>query len=213
MNLKDRAILITEALQKQYSDAECTLDAVLPHELLISARLSAQCTDARVNTVTKTLFSRYRSVDEFAAADINELENIVRSCGFFKIKSRDIIAMCKMLSEKHGGIVPDTMEQLLELPGVGRKTANLILGDLYGKPAIVTDTHCIRIANRLGLCDSLDPVKVEKALLKLIPTAESSMFCHRLVLHGRAVCAARKARCEICRLNELCVKKIEIHKK
>jgi endonuclease-3 len=204
MKNSHKALQITKALEEEYPDADCTLDTTSGHELLVSTRLSAQCTDARVNVVTKTLFARYTSIEEFADANITELENIIHSCGLYKTKARDIIAMSKMLLELYDGIVPDTLEQLLKLPGVGRKTANLVVGDLFGKPAIVTDTHCIRISNRLGLCKTADPFKVEMALKKVIPAEKSSMFCHRLVLHGRAVCNARKPKCEICCLKEYC---------
>jgi endonuclease-3 len=204
MKTKEKALLITKALEVEYPDALCSLESTSAHELLVSTRLSAQCTDARVNVVTKTLFARYKNIKEFANADVTELEDIIRSCGLYKTKARDIIAMSKMLLEQLGGIVPDTLEQLLKLPGVGRKTANLIMGDLFGKPAIVTDTHCIRISNRLGLCKSTDPFKVEMALKKLIPEEKSSKFCHRLVWHGRAVCNARKPVCEKCCLKEFC---------
>ena len=204
MDIKEKALLITAALENEYPDAVCSLESSTAHELLVSTRLSAQCTDARVNVVTKTLFSRYKSIKEFADADVSELEGIIYSCGFYKTKALSIIAMSKMLLTRYSGVVPDTIEQLLKLPGVGRKTANLILGDLYGKPAIVTDTHCIRISNRLGLCKTTDPFKVEMALRKLIPEEKSSMFCHRLVFFGRDTCNARKPLCEKCCLMELC---------
>jgi len=204
MKLKEKSIHITNLLEAEYPDATCSLITSTPHELLVSTRLSAQCTDARVNVVAKTLFAHYKSIEDFANADLTELEAEIYSCGFYKIKAKDIIAMSKMLLESFDGIVPDTLEQLLTLPGVGRKTANLILGDLFGKPAIVTDTHCIRISNRLGLCNTNDPYKVEMALIKLIPAEKSTLFCHRLVLHGRAVCNARKPICENCCIQEFC---------
>lgn len=197
---------ITELLKKEYPEAECSLTYKMPHELLIATRLAAQCTDARVNIVTPALFARYTSPQEFAQAELAELEALIASCGLFKTKARDIIEMCKRLVEVYNGNVPDTMEELLTLRGVGRKTANLILGDIYGKPAVVTDTHCIRISNRLGLAASKDPLKVENSLREAIEPEEQNDFCHRLVLHGRAVCTARNPKCNICSLNKVCPK-------
>lgn len=207
MNKIKRAAEIVKALEENYPDAHCSLESRNALELLIATRLSAQCTDARVNIVTKDLFSKYKSAREFAGADLADIENIIHSCGLYKTKARDIIAMCKMLCEKYGSKVPDTIEELVKLPGVGRKTANLIVGDIYGKPSIVVDTHCIRLSNRLGLADSKDPVKVEKQLREIIPPEKSGMFCHRLVWHGRAVCKARKPECENCCLADLCENK------
>jgi endonuclease-3 len=176
------------------------------HELLFAARLAAQCTDARVNTVTPILFKKYPTLEDFAQADIGELEKIIFSCGFYKTKARDIIAAASMLLKDFDGLVPDNMEGLLKLPGVGRKTANLMLGDIFNKPAVVVDTHCIRLSNRIGLVGTKNPTKIEMALKKILPPVKSSDFCHRLVLHGRAVCKARKPDCSKCCLAELCRK-------
>lgn len=208
MTKKERALLAVEALKKEYPDALCSLTAQNPLELLIATRLSAQCTDARVNLVTPALFAKYPTLDDYCNADVKDIEEIIHSCGFYHGKARDIIAMTQKIKSDFGGKVPDTMEGLTSLQGVGRKTANLILGDIYGKPAVVTDTHLIRLANRIGLVETKDPVKVETALRKLLPPDESNNFCHRTVLHGRAVCTARKANCEACILNEFCKKKI-----
>ena len=208
MTKKERALLAVEALKKEYPDALCSLTAQNPLELLIATRLSAQCTDARVNLVTPALFAKYPTLDDYCNADVKDIEEIIHSCGFYHGKARDIIAMAQKIKNDFGGKVPDTIEDLTSLQGVGRKTANLILGDVYGKPAVVTDTHLIRLANRIGLVETKDPVKVETALRKLLPPDESNNFCHRTVLHGRAVCTARKANCEACILNEFCKKKI-----
>ena len=202
--LRGRASCIVSALKTAYPEAPCTLTYLKDYELLFSVRLAAQCTDARVNIVTGTLFQDYPTLESFAEADLAALEEAVRPCGFYRVKARDIIASACMLLAEYQGRVPDTMEALLRLPGVGRKTANLILGDLYGQGGIVVDTHCLRIANRLGLCATDDPYKVELSLDPLIPKREQSAFCHALVLHGRAVCAARKPRCEGCVLAEWC---------
>ena len=204
---KQKSAKITESLKREYPDAACSLVYGKDYELLISARLSAQCTDARVNTVTPALFARYTSPREFAEADVRELESYIESCGLYKTKAADIVEMCRRLVDVYGGKVPDNMDDLLTLRGVGRKTANLILGDVYGKPAVVTDTHCIRIANRLGLADTKDPRKVEDALREAIAPEEQSDFCHRLVLHGRAVCTARGPKCDKCVLADLCEKR------
>lgn len=204
MDKKIRALKIVETLEKNYPDAHCSLESRNALQLLIATRLSAQCTDARVNIVTKDLFSKYKTAAEFAAADIEDIEKIIHSCGLYKTKARDIIKMCRMLAEKYDSKVPDTIDELVKLPGVGRKTANLIVGDIYGKPSIVADTHCIRLSNRLGLADSKDPVKVEKQLREIIPPEKSGMFCHRLVYHGREVCKARAPQCEVCCLLDLC---------
>ena len=195
---------IIQLLEESYPDPICALEYKKDYELLFATRLAAQCTDARVNTVTPVLFKRYPSLEALAGADIKEMEDIVHPCGFYRVKARDIIAASAMLLGVFGGRVPDTMEELLRLPGVGRKTANLILGDIYNKPAVVVDTHCIRISNRLGLVDTKDPVKIEASLRKILPPDKSSDFCHRLVLHGRAVCTARNPACSICRLTEIC---------
>ena len=182
----------------------CELNYNAPHELLIATRLSAQCTDKRVNATTPELFATFPGIREFSVADIRAIERIIRPCGFYKIKSADIKGICTALLENHNGVIPNDMDSLLKLPGVGRKTANLILGELYGQPAIVADTHVIRLSNRLGLVLSKDPYKVEMTLRELIPAAESLNFCHRLVLHGRAVCKARKPSCVQCKLKEVC---------
>ena len=197
---------IIRLLELEYPLAECSLDYEKAYELLFAVRLAAQCTDARVNMITPALYKRFPTLESFAEADIAEVEEYVHSCGFFRAKARDIVGSAKMLLENYGGIVPDSMEELLKLPGVGRKTANLILGDVYKIPgSTVVDTHCIRITNRLGLVDNLkDPVKIEMELRKILPPDKSSDFCHRMVLHGRAVCDARKPDCESCCLKALC---------
>ena len=204
MTKKQKAQEAVQRLKEAYPDAICSLESTQPHELLIATRLSAQCTDARVNLVTKVLFDRYRTIHDFATANLSDVEEIVHPCGLYKTKARDIIAMCQMLEQQFYSTVPDDMEQLLQLPGVGRKTANLVLGDVYGKPAIVCDTHCIRITNHLGLTDTKDPFKCEMQLQKVLPPQESNDFCHRLVLHGRAVCKARSPQCAQCCLKDLC---------
>ena len=208
MTKKQRAILLIEALKKEYPEAICSLTADNPFELLIATRLSAQCTDARVNLVTPALFSKYRTLDDYVNADVKDIEHIIHSCGFYHGKARDIIEMAKGVRDRFGGVVPDNIEDLTSLQGVGRKTANLIVGDVYKKPAVVADTHLIRLTNRMGLVDSKDPKKVEMELKKILPPDESNDFCHRCVLHGRAVCTARKAYCENCCANEYCKKMI-----
>ncbi|MBR2743665.1 MAG: endonuclease III [Clostridia bacterium] len=202
--LKDKAKHIVEELKREYPDALCSLESENPVELLIATRLSAQCTDARVNIVTRELFARYKTIEDYAVADIAELEAIVRPCGFYKVKAQNIRDMCRMLLSDFGGEVPDNMDDLLKLPGVGRKTANLILGDVYKRPAIVADTHAIRISNLLGLCNSKDPVKVEMQLKSSVEPSEQSDLCHRFVLHGRAVCVARRPKCGVCVLAPYC---------
>lgn len=196
---------IIEALKKLYPDAICSLDYQKDYELLFSVRLAAQCTDARVNLVTPALFERFPMLEAFAAATPEEVGEYVRSCGFWRAKAKDIVGSAQMLLRDFGGRVPDNMDDLLRLPGVGRKTANLILGDVYGKEGYVCDTHCIRITGRLGITDgSKDPLKVEQQLRKVIPPEESNDFCHRMVLHGRALCMARAPQCGDCPLRELC---------
>ena len=196
---------IIEELKKLYPDALCSLEYQKDYELLFSVRLAAQCTDARVNLVTPTLFARFPTLEAFAAATPDEVGEYVRSCGFWRAKAKDIVGSAQMLLPDFGGKVPDNMDDLLRLPGVGRKTANLILGDIYGKEGYVCDTHCIRITRRLGITDgSKDPLKVEQQLRKVIPSEESNNFCHRMVLHGRALCMARGPKCEECPLKALC---------
>jgi len=204
MNEKYKIKFITEFLNNLYPQAVCELDYSHPHELLIAARLSAQCTDARVNVVTKDLFKKYPDIESFACADVEDIENIIKSCGLFHTKANDIVNMCKMLLTEFDGKIPSTIEKLTTLPGVGRKTANLIRGDVFGLPAVVTDTHCIRISNRLGLANSTNPLKVEKQLRKLLDRTLSNDFCHRLVLFGREICKARNPKCEKCLLNKIC---------
>ncbi len=196
---------IIEELKKLYPDALCSLEYQKDYELLFSVRLAAQCTDARVNLVTPALFERFPTLEAFAAATPDEVGEYVRSCGFWRAKAKDIVGSAQMLLRDFGGKVPDNMDNLLRLPGVGRKTANLILGDIYGKEGYVCDTHCIRITGRLGITDGIkDPLKVEQQLRKTIPPEESSHFCHRMVLHGRALCMARGPKCGECPLRELC---------
>ena len=206
MTKKERARLLVDALKKEYPDALCSLVADNPFELLVATRLSAQCTDARVNMVTPALFSKYRTLDDYVNADVKDVEEIIHSCGFYHGKARDIIEMAKGVRDRFNGIVPDNIEDLTTLSGVGRKTANLIVGDVYGKPAVVADTHLIRLTNRMGLVATKDPKKVEMELKKILPPEESNDFCHRAVLHGRAVCTARKANCENCCANSVCKK-------
>ncbi len=206
MTKKERARLLVEGLKKEYPDAICSLVAGNPFQLLVATRLSAQCTDARVNLVTPALFNKYRTLDDYVNADVKDIENIIHSCGFYHGKARDIIEMARGVRDRFGGVVPDNIEDLTTLSGVGRKTANLIVGDVYGKPAVVADTHLIRLTNRMGLVDTKDPKKVEIELKKILPPEESNDFCHRAVLHGRAVCTARKADCENCCLNDVCKK-------
>jgi len=195
---------IISQLEECYPEPICALEYRKDYELLFAARLAAQCTDARVNLVTPVLYKRYPTLIALAGADIAELESIVHPCGFYRVKARDIIAASKMLIEEFGGKVPDTMEELLRLPGVGRKTANLILGDVHRKPAVVVDTHCIRLTNRIGFVKTKNPEKIETELRKVLPPEKSSDFCHRLVLHGRAVCTARKPACSTCCLTKIC---------
>ncbi len=207
---KQRALAIIERLKEEYPDADCTLDYNEAWKLLVSVRLAAQCTDARVNIVVEGLYEKFPTVEALANADVEEIERIVKPCGLGHSKARDISACMKILQEQYGGKVPDDFDTLLKLPGVGRKSANLIMGDVFGKPAIVTDTHCIRLVNRMGLVDDIkEPKKVEMELWKIIPPEEGNDFCHRLVYHGRAVCTARsKPACDRCCLNEVCKKNI-----
>ncbi|MCI9273044.1 MAG: endonuclease III [Clostridiales bacterium] len=204
MTDQERALHAVEALKKEYPDAICSLTYTDPLQLLISTRLAAQCTDARVNMVTPTLFAHFPDVDAFARANVQDVENDIRSCGLYKTKAKDIVAMCQMIRDRFDGKVPDSLEQLTELPGIGRKTANLIMGDIFHKPAVVVDTHCIRLTSRLGFHNIKDAYKVEMILKKVLPETESNDFCHRLVLHGRAVCDARKPKCEVCCMNTFC---------
>ena len=207
MEKKELALEVIRRLKEEYPLADCTLDYDHAWQLLVEVRLAAQCTDARVNVVVKELFAKYPDVISLAAAEPEEIEEIVRPCGLGRSKARDISACMRMLRDEYGGKVPDNFDALLKLPGVGRKSANLIMGDVFGKPAIVTDTHCIRLTNRIGLVDGIkDPKKVEMALWKIIPPEEGSDFCHRLVYHGREVCTARThPYCERCCLNDICV--------
>lgn len=208
MTKKQIALLAVEALKKEYPDSICSLEYTDPLQCLVATRLSAQCTDARVNMVTPALFERYTCAADFAGSTPEEVAGYIKSCGLYKTKSRDIVAMARVLCEKYDGEVPSTLEELTALPGIGRKTANLVMGDIFGMPgAVVVDTHCIRITRRLGLHDESDQKKIELILRKLLPADESNDFCHRLVLHGRAVCTARKAMCESCCMNEFCRKK------
>ena len=208
MTKKELALAVVERLKEEYPDAGCTLDYNEAWKLLVSVRLAAQCTDARVNVVVQDLYAKYPSVEALAAAEEDDVEQIVRPCGLGRSKARDICACMKMLRDEYGGKVPDDFDALLKLPGVGRKSANLIMGDVFGKPAIVTDTHCIRLVNRIGLVDGIkEPKKVEMALWKIIPPEEGSDFCHRLVYHGRDVCTARtKPHCDKCCLEDICRK-------
>ena len=204
MEIKKRAKLIVDALENEYPDAKCSLTYEKPYELLIATRLSAQCTDARVNLVTPALFNKYQSIEDFANAELSDVEDIIKSCGLYKTKAKDIINLSIMLRDKFNSILPDNMEDLTSLPGIGRKTANLVLGDVFGKEAVVVDTHCIRITNLLGLSKGQNQLSVEKQLREVLPMDRASDFCHRLVIHGRAVCVARKPKCEACCLNKLC---------
>ena len=208
MRKKELAAEVIARLKQEYPDAGCTLDYDDAWKLLVSVRLAAQCTDARVNVVVEDLYKKYPTVDALADADVDDIEAIVRPCGLGKSKARDISACMKMLRDGYGGNVPDDFDALLKLPGVGRKSANLIMGDVFGKPAIVTDTHCIRLSNRIGLVDNIkEPKKVEMALWKIIPPEEGSDLCHRLVYHGRDVCTARtKPHCDVCCLQDICKK-------
>ncbi len=204
MDLQAKALKIVEILEEIYPGAQCSLEYTKPHELLIATRLSAQCTDKRVNMVTGALFERFPTVEAFAEATPEEIEPYIHSCGLYHTKARDIVALAKALMENYGGEVPDTLPELTALPGVGRKTANLIMGDVWHQPAVVTDTHCIRICRRLGLTTSDNPLKTEMELRAILPMDRASDFCHRLVNFGRDTCTARKPKCESCRLKDLC---------
>ena len=207
MKKKELAAEVIERLKAEYPEVKCALIYEKPHELLIATRLSAQCTDKRVNLVTPALFKRFPTVEAFADAEVSEVEEYIKSCGLFHTKARDIVEMCRQLRDIYGSVVPDSIDELVKLAGVGRKTANLIVGDLYGKPAMVCDTHVIRLTNRLGLAKGTDAVQVEKQLRAIIPADEGLNFCHRLVWHGRGVCSARAPRCEECVLKDICKSK------
>lgn len=204
MDLKEKALFAVKELKKLYPDALCSLEYTDPFQLLVATRLSAQCTDARVNLVTPVLFGKYPTPEKMAAAEVPDVERIIHSCGFFRQKAKDIVETSRILVRDFNGQVPDSIEVLITLPGVGRKTANLVVGDIYGKFAVVADTHLIRISNRLGLVNTKDPLKVEMQLRKLLPPADANDYCHRNVLHGRAVCDSRKPKCENCVLREIC---------
>lgn len=204
MTKKERVIKAIEALEKLYPDAICSLDYSDAFQLLIATRLSAQCTDARVNMVTPALFKKYPDAKSMSQAPIEDVEQLIKTCGLYKTKARDLVGIAKMITEDFDGKVPDTIEQLTKLPGVGRKTANLVCGDVYGKPAVVTDTHFIRLCNRLGFVKTTNPLQVENAMRKLLPPDKSNDFCHRSVLFGRDICTARKTYCERCPMNDFC---------
>lgn len=208
MTKKEVAINAVEALKIEYPDAICSLVYDDPLQLLIATRLAAQCTDARVNMVTPALFDRFKNVDDFASSTAEEVAEYIKSCGLYKTKSKDIVLMAQAIKNNFNGKVPDNIDDLISLPGIGRKTANLIMGDIYKKPAVVVDTHCIRITRRLGLHQLTDQKKIEFELRKLLPPNESNDFCHRIVLHGRAVCTARSPKCENCCMQSFCKKKI-----
>lgn len=204
MTKKQRTLNAIQVLKELYPEAKCSLDASNAFELLVAVRLSAQCTDARVNLVTPQLFGKYKTLDDYANADVKDIENIVKPCGFYKNKASSIIGMAGMIRDNFGGVVPDNIEDLITLPGVGRKTANLIVGDVYGKESIVVDTHMIRISNRIGLVADKDPHRIEIALKKVVPPEEGSDFCHRIVLFGRDICSARKPLCDRCPMLDNC---------
>ena len=206
MTKKELAVKAVNALKIQFPDAKCSLIYNTPLDLLVATRLSAQCTDARVNMVTPALFENYKTAEDYANADISDVENLIKSCGLYKTKAKSLVEMGKKLVEDYNGEVPDSLEKLIKLPGIGRKTANLIMGDIYGKPAVVVDTHCIRITKRLGLHNEKDQKKIEFILKDLLPPEESNDFCHRLVLHGRATCTARSPKCDKCCMKNFCNK-------
>lgn len=204
MRKKELAEKVIAILEKVYPDALCSLTYSQPHELMIAGRLSAQCTDARVNIVTGELFEKYKSIEDFAEADLEEVERIIKPCGLYKTKAKSVVEMCRQIRDDYDGKIPDTLDELTKLSGIGRKTANLIMGDVFHKPAVVTDTHCIRICGRLGLTKNKEPAKVEEDLRKILPEEKSSDFCHRLVLFGREYCKARGERCAECPCSEVC---------
>lgn len=207
MTKKQIALKAVEALKREYPDAICSLTYEEPLQLLVATRLAAQCTDARVNMVTPALFERFKSAEDFASATYDEVAEYIKSCGLYKTKAKDLVELGKMLVSEYNSQVPDSLEELIKLPGIGRKTANLVMGDIFKKPAVVVDTHCIRITRRLGLHSEKDAKKIEFILRDLLPKDESNDFCHRIVLHGRAVCTARKAMCEKCCMSDFCAKK------
>ena len=207
MTKRQRVIEIIKIFDRLYPETGCSWIKD-PLQLLVAAQLSAQCTDARVNIVTKTLFQKYKNVYDFAEADLEELQEDIRSTGFYRNKAKNIKNCCRMIIDEFGGMIPDNMDDMLKLPGVGRKTANLILGDIFGIPGIVVDTHAKRLANRMGLTDNDNPEKIEYDLMKIVPKAEWTRFCHQLVLHGRAVCTARNPKCDKCLVNECCPNKL-----
>ena len=207
MTKKERVTKAVEALENLYPDAICSLEYTDAFQLLIATRLSAQCTDARVNIVTPSLFEKYPDAASMSKATVEDVAELIKTCGLYKTKAKDLVGIAKMITEEFGGTVPDTIEQLTRLPGVGRKTANLVCGDIYGKPAVVTDTHFIRLCNRLGFVDTTNPLKVENAMRKLLPPDKSNDFCHRSVLFGRDICTARKTYCEKGPLAEFCPSK------
>lgn len=208
MDKKELVGEVRVRLDKAYPEVRCSLKFSNPVEMLIATQLSAQCTDARVNIVTEKLFQRYKTVDDYAEADILELQEYIRSAGFYKNKAKNIIACCRRLRDVYGGKVPDTMEDLLTLAGTGRKTANLVLGDIYGKPAVVVDTHCMRLSKRIGLTENDEPAKIEIDLKEIVPEDYQLRMCHQFVYHGRAVCTARKPKCAECVLEDVCQKRI-----
>lgn len=204
MDKKTKVLKAVESLERLYPDAICSLNYTDAFQLLIATRLSAQCTDARVNIVTPSLFKKYPNAESMAKADVCDIENLIKTCGLYKTKAKDLVGIAKMITEDFGGTVPDSIEQLTKLPGVGRKTANLVCGDIYKKPAVVTDTHFIRLCNRLGFVKTTNPLQVENAMRKLLPPDKSNDFCHRSVLFGRDICTARKTHCERCPMSEFC---------
>lgn len=212
MEKKELALAAVETLEKVYPDAVCSLTYEKPYELLISTRLSAQCTDARVNIVTKELYAKYPTLQSLAEADLADIEEIIKPCGLFRTKAKDIIGIAQMLLRDYGGELPDSIEELTKLPGIGRKTANLIMGDIFHKPAVVTDTHCIRICGRMGLVTVKDPYKVEMALRELLPPEKSSDFCHRLVHFGREFCKAQSPQCTVCPMLGTCEQHMDFKK-